>query len=346
MPNGDRLLAVTETPHSIELDKNTLNTIGQIKYHDELKFNICTAHPHYDLRANKMLNIGISLGRKNFYCVYYMDMQDYRRELLCKIPINQPGYQHSFSVTENYIILIHQPLLLNPSRLLWNAYFGGKSYYECYQWQPKHGTDFYIIEKNSGKTIRHLTSDAFFFLHTINSYEENNSVILDVHCYNDNEIINNLYLEKLKHGLKLPHLEIRRYKLSLNADNVDYTSINQEYMEFSRLNYKQFNGKNYRYFYAANSTASTEFFNQLIKFDHNHGDYKVWKQEGCYVGEPLFVAKPGATEEDAGVVLSIILNASQKCSFLIILDAKNFTELARVKVPHILPFGLHGNFTY
>ena len=55
-------------------------------------------------------------------------------------------------------------------------------------------------------------------------------------------------------------------------------------------------------------------------------------------------AGPGADAEDAGVVLSVVLDANAERSFLLVLDAGSFEELARAEAPHHIPFGFHGQF--
>ena len=45
------------------------------------------------------------------------------------------------------------------------------------------------------------------------------------------------------------------------------------------------------------------------------------------------------------MILSVVLDGKQGHSFLLVLDAASFTELARAKVPHAIPFGFHGAYT-
>jgi carotenoid cleavage dioxygenase-like enzyme len=52
---------------------------------------------------------------------------------------------------------------------------------------------------------------------------------------------------------------------------------------------------------------------------------------------------PGGYAEDDGVLLSVVLDAGQRRSFLLVLDAANLEERARAAVPHHIPFGFHGN---
>ena len=75
------------------------------------------------------------------------------------------------------------------------------------------------------------------------------------------------------------------------------------------------------------------------------GERTVWSTPGCYPGEPIFVREPGADAEDAGVVLSVVLDTGAGRSFLLVLDAGSFEELARAEAPHHIPFGFHGMYT-
>jgi carotenoid cleavage dioxygenase-like enzyme len=83
----------------------------------------------------------------------------------------------------------------------------------------------------------------------------------------------------------------------------------------------------------------------LVKVDVTDGSYRSWAQDGAWAGEPVFVPRPGADgAEDAGVVLSVVLDADAGRSFLLVLDAQSFEEIARAQAPHHIPFGFHGQF--
>jgi beta,beta-carotene 9',10'-dioxygenase len=58
----------------------------------------------------------------------------------------------------------------------------------------------------------------------------------------------------------------------------------------------------------------------------------------------VFVERPGATAEDDGVILSVVLDAQSERSFMLVLDAASFEELARAEAPHGIPFGFHGQY--
>ena len=81
-----------------------------------------------------------------------------------------------------------------------------------------------------------------------------------------------------------------------------------------------------------------------MKVDVHDGSSRIWREEGSHPGEPVFVATPGGTEEDDGVILSVVLDPAAGRSYLLVLDAGTFEERARAEVPHAIPFGFHGQF--
>ncbi|MEA2401294.1 MAG: beta,beta-carotene 9,10-dioxygenase, partial [Thermoleophilaceae bacterium] len=80
------------------------------------------------------------------------------------------------------------------------------------------------------------------------------------------------------------------------------------------------------------------------KVDVTDGSQTIWSAPGCHPGEPIFVRQPGTEAEDAGVVLSVVLDTAAQRSFLLALDAHTFQELGRAEAPHHIPFGFHGQF--
>jgi len=55
--------------------------------------------------------------------------------------------------------------------------------------------------------------------------------------------------------------------------------------------------------------------------------------QDCVPSEPIFVQRPGGTDEDDGIILSTVINLlPDQPIFLVILDAKTFTEIARAEV--------------
>lgn len=114
-------------------------------------------------------------------------------------------------------------------------------------------------------------------------------------------------------------------------------------LEFPQINYAHYNGRPYRYYYACG--FGHLFSDSLLKMDLETKKLKAWRHPGLFPSEPVFVPAPNATEEDDGVVMSVIITPrTEKSTFLLVLDAKTFTELGRAEVPVNIPFGTHGVF--
>jgi carotenoid cleavage dioxygenase-like enzyme len=109
-----------------------------------------------------------------------------------------------------------------------------------------------------------------------------------------------------------------------------------------RINYRAYNCRPYRYVFGTGNQLPRNFMDQLVKVDVRERTATTWGEPGRYPGEPVFVAAPEAQDEDEGGILSVVLDAHQGASFLLVLDASSFAELARTEVPHHIPFGLHG----
>jgi all-trans-8'-apo-beta-carotenal 15,15'-oxygenase len=65
----------------------------------------------------------------------------------------------------------------------------------------------------------------------------------------------------------------------------------------------------------------------------------------CFAQEPIFVPRQGATEEDDGWVMVMVYNSTIRVSELVVLNAKDMSVEAKVRLPHALPYGLHGSWT-
>lgn len=88
------------------------------------------------------------------------------------------------------------------------------------------------------------------------------------------------------------------------------------------------------------------FFGSLAKSDWKTGAFIRWQPENgesCPC-EPIFIARPGATEEDDGVVLTIVVDKKGTKSILVALDGASFKEIARADMPQVYGMGPHGSF--
>jgi carotenoid cleavage dioxygenase-like enzyme len=122
-------------------------------------------------------------------------------------------------------------------------------------------------------------------------------------------------------------------------------TISEQFLEFPRIN-DNYDGRSYQFTYATDprTHVSSGEKRPLYKIKLQDRSIVTWFEPGCFCGEPIFVAAPKATQEDEGVILSVVTNPQNKSSFLVILDATNFQEIARAEIPQLIPEGFHGQF--
>ncbi|XP_051934902.1 beta-carotene oxygenase 2b [Hippocampus zosterae] len=296
----------------------------------------------------------------------------------------KPSYFHSFAMSENYVVFIEQPLKMDLLKIV-TSKLTGKSISDSFFWDPKLKTIFHLVPKKNGKvsSFQYLAQPLTTF-HQINAFEEDGHLIIDMCASDDGRIISNYNIQNLrKSGEDLDEVYNtqcrifpRRFVLPLNVDektpydqnlnglpNSSATSFRiakkkifcthedlhgedlHEYggLEFPQINYGKYNTQPYRYFYGCGFRHLVG--DTLIKMDIRGKHMKVWEQPGLYPSEPVFVPSPDATEEDDGVILSVVITPNKdKSTFLLALDAKTFEELGRAEVPVNIPYGFHGTF--
>ncbi|KAJ8276086.1 hypothetical protein COCON_G00078380 [Conger conger] len=305
-------------------------------------------------------------------------------EVLCTIPSMDGvtlSYCHSFSMTEHYLVLLEQPMRLDVKKI---SEMPGKPIYPGLKWDPSLDTVFHVINKHTGKpfSVKYHAKPLFSF-HQINAFEQDGFLLVDLCCSDDGVAIDDFLMKNmLKSGEPRDPVNMsseispRRFVFPLNVD--DDTPIDQNLntipsslataikvskdkvfctyenlysedlhkyggMDFPGINYAKFNARPYRYFYGSGSRHLLG--DSLLKMDLQGKRLKVWDHPGLFPSEPVFVPSPNATEEDDGVILSVVLTPTKEnSSFLLVLDARTFEELGRAEVPVNMPYGFHGVF--
>lgn len=338
---GESYIAMTETPPRVEFNSGNLHTLGPFRYQDRVAGHLTTVHPHFDYEDRKTINYITRFSLISSYNIYSISEGTTKRKVISSIPVKQPSYMHTFGMTKNYVILTEFPLFINPIRLLRT----GSSFADNLFWKPEHGTKFLVIDKRSGKVVGNYSCDAFFAFHHINCYEHMGSVVIDIVAYEDSSAIESLYLSKLRQGdFSLPTPEIRRYYLELGSNKVTCQVLSKDFAEFPRINYTRCNTKDYTYVYGLMDQNSNGFLNKIVKFNNKSKSCKTWYKENNYPGEPVFVPFPNSSEEDEGIILSLVLDTVKENTYLLILDATSFTEIVKAHLPFAVPFGSHGQF--
>jgi beta,beta-carotene 9',10'-dioxygenase len=334
---GEQYLALTETPLPVEFDPDTLETLGVAKWHRRIPGLSTTAHPHGD--RGMLINYALRYGPRSSYRIYTQEPGGAPR-VLSRIRTRKPAYVHSFGLTERYVVFVEFSLVVNPYKLV-----AGRTFAESLDWEPERGSTFTLVDRARGRVAARHQGPPFFCFHHINAYEEGDEVVVDLCSYDDATIVEALYIDRMRSrngGASPPPALPRRFRLGPHGlkDEV----LVEVPFELPRIDYGPRNGRPYRYVYGASASAPGQFLDVAVKLDVEERSFELWREEGCHPSEPVFVRDPDGDREDDGVALSVVLDARAGNSFLLVLDAASWTELARAEVPQHVPFGFHGQF--
>ena len=332
---GERFISMTETPIPVQFDPETLAAAG-VAY--EPPGQLTTAHPHMDRATKGMLNYAAKLGPRTSYRFFLLRPESSKPEVIATQRVREPAYMHSFGLSERWLVLAEFPFVVSPPRLA----FSGRPYIENYRWKPELGTRFHLFDRGTGERLGPFETEARFGFHHVNSYDDGDDVVVDISTFSDAGIVEDLYMERLRAGKPVAPGHLERFRISPGAGTVTGERLIEESIDLPRINYGRCNERPYRYTWGIGFGGG--WIDRIVKADVVERRSTVWAEDGCYPGEPVFVAAPDGEREDEGALLSIVFDARKGNSFLLVLDAGSLDELARAEVPHHIPFGFHGQF--
>jgi len=363
----------TKTDASVfqQLDPETLEPVGiaqQSKLHPDLRGPLSAAHAKSDPITGDVFNYNLDIGRKSTYRIFRTSASTGKTDVIAKIENEASAYLHSLVLTENYVILA-----------VWGSYYamgGAKMLWErnildtIGDFDPSKKTNWYVIDRKHGKgVVSTFKSDPFFCFHTVNGWEEPSKtvegevdIVTDLVVYDNLDVLKRLYYDNIKSSSDMAkkyapgsalregtRWYLKRFRLpavaqrsTLRKDaSVDWTASKDASGELPTLNLKYIT-KRHRYSYGVSDYGLSALWDTLVKYDTETHQPLYWNVEGQTPGEAIFIPDPEGTEEDDGVLLSVVLDGFAGKSYLLCLDAKTMKERGRASLESVVGFGFHG----
>jgi len=187
---------------------------------------------------------------------------------------------------------------------------------------------------------------------------------MDMSVYDDNSVLDLLYLDNLRDPNTGNMVgKARRFRLRSPHSSESSSTFQDAAVECTfPLSHSielpvvapSVYHKPYRYAYGINKLDPKEyhtFADGIIKLDmaspspsSSSPHTKVWRKPGHTPSEPIFVPRPDGKDEDDGVLLSVVLDEQAMRSSMVVIDAKEMTEIARAEMGGVFPIGFHGVF--
>ncbi|MGB3309661.1 MAG: carotenoid oxygenase family protein [Nodosilinea sp.] len=343
---ADKLLALWEAAEPHRLDPATLDTLG-LDYLNGLisPGGSFTAHPRIDPGHHgdqRLVGFSLKTGLSSSITLYEIDPQGNR---ISQHSHTIPGFAfiHDFALTPNYAIFFQNPVSFGPVPFL----LGFKGAAECISFNPKQPTKILLVPRN-GDPMQVIDTDPCFVFHHANAFEQDGQIVVDSVCYETFPSLDGSDDYKSVDFDHVPAGQLWRFTVDAAAGRCEVSTLIDQCVEFPAV-HPAHQGLPYRHLFigAAHALEGNAPLQAVLKLDTHTGDTQMWSAAPRgFAGEPLFVPHPQAQSEDDGWVLLLMYNAERQCSDLVILDGKDIAAgpVARLKLPHHVPYGLHGSF--
>ncbi|SCV33765.1 uncharacterized protein FFB14_04683 [Fusarium fujikuroi] len=378
-PEKEEILVSTDFNMLQVVDGKTLEPKRMLTYaaiDPELEgFGICS-HILKDRHRGEEFNYLIN-PKTGVLSIFALDIKSSPSKLLWKTPLPacRPCYVHSMAMSSNYVIFIRNPISMELSDTT-------KGFLQSMIYEPDSPTEFYVLDKITGKHIASYDlPDNIMFFHSVNGYDyidpctNEVNIHIDLCAYTDRVPYNDYHLSNiLDPSAPFQDGVLVRYELESvgKADPTTFVqattkaAIGGTFLELPRIAKSASMVHGYRYVYGISGhggpspgtsvpigrlgnglkAVHCSFLSHVTKCDWETGTFKEWWPENGESApcEPIFIQRPGAKDEDDGIVLTIVINREATHSVLVAIDGKTFKEIARADMPQVYALGPHGTF--
>jgi len=255
------------------------------------------------------------------------------------IPIPAPKMPmiHDMGLTQNYAAIFDLPVAVNIEMAM-------EGYSFPMAWDREYEARVGLIPRKATTSdeIIWCEVDPIWVYHPLNSYDrEDGAVVIDV-CEYDS-----MFDSDRNGPIRDSQPRLSRWVVDPATQKVSRETLDDATQEFPRVN-DAFATLPYRYGYTSGGDLDTnDWFATTIKHDL-HTNPRITRQhgDGREPGEPVFVARQGATAEDDGWLMMYVYDRGRDATDFVILDATDIAgdEVARIELPQRVPNGFHGSW--
>mmetsp|Transcript_70817 Transcript_70817/g.162372 ORF Transcript_70817/g.162372 Transcript_70817/m.162372 type:complete len:527 (+) Transcript_70817:46-1626(+) len=377
LPKQDRLLAGWEggLPHNIDprtLETRGVDTLGHLTDNRD----IVTAHPRICLETGNLWSFGAYSGKSSKVKVREYDLKGSDPILLQEHTIRLTGAAviHDCLLTPNWFIIIHNPVRIHLPKLalgygiddflLPDAGAASTAYLVPRRQDqlapaptPASGA---AAGKKPGPTSRYATVRLApgFSYHHVNAGEDDQGIWFDTIQYARKPPLNMQDTSPVSNAMSAvadsgPG-ELTRFRVAPPVQAGAVPGLVEPIrlpgpvsMEMPVIS-PGLTGRSHRFVFGVRTTADRSYkggvapWTAIAKTDLATGKVTYWEPTPrSFVGEPAFVPRVNATEEDDGYLLTLCFDGVAKKSTLRILDARDLRECCGLVLEQPVPFSFH-----
>ena len=327
--HGGRLLALAEGERPFELD-DQLGTVGPYTFGGDL-MGMC-AHPKIDPATGEMIVFRYGIESEPWLTWAVVGADGAVTRAPTELPLAGPTMIHDCAITPTHLLLVVCPL-----RFDFEAMFRGEP---LLSWRPDDGTEWLAVPRDGGPVVR-ATTEAFWVWHVANAFDHDGHIVVDLPWWSHPGM--GLVQTPASGGTA-------RFAIDLASATVTRTEVDDQLGEFPRLDDRG-TGDRHGWFHEAGKdpdhppTVAGEW-NRLLRYDVDGGRFQERRAGARRYGEAVFVPRSPDAAPDDGYVLTYEYDPGATTTDLVLLDGTDIAAppVCRLRVPHRVPFGLHGSW--
>mmetsp|Transcript_28310 Transcript_28310/g.92416 ORF Transcript_28310/g.92416 Transcript_28310/m.92416 type:complete len:548 (+) Transcript_28310:17-1660(+) len=353
--HAGRVLALLEGSNPVEVDEQTLETIGEHDFGGGLGAGGCTAHPKLDPVTNELVFFAY-LQQAPFARVGVVSPEGRVSHTAEIAGLEAMTMMHDFGATRTNTVLIDVPLNLKPERL-----FDGDA---IIAFEKGKRLRFGILPRfGQPSEVRWCEAEPGMIFHTVNAWDEGDEVVVVAMRADEATILppsdseanyrewfDSRFLTGISNVCSL-----HEYRINAATGVVTERPIKSPrgLMEFPKIN-PRFACSKSRFAYCLgldveeSRLTGAPLYNCVVKTDLDEAGKgaELRFASGVHCSEPEFVPREGAEDEDDGWVVCFTHDHHTGESGFAVADARNLEAgpVATFNLPTRVPFGLHGAF--
>lgn len=379
-PPLQNLYIATDTSSMQRISPSTLAPLGptsQTALHPSLKGPASCAHAQRDPATGDLFNYNLDFASSSpTYRVFRVSAATGQTEVLATFTA-PAAYIHSFFLSRDYVVLC---VPSSHYRVRGLAVVWERNVVEALEeFDEARRCCWIVIDRRHGKgVVARFSTDAGFFFHSVNAFEEmvrneegkeRESLVVEYVGYENLDIIRGLYYDVILDrdgGAKKYWIdEQRRFETGQaslirerfvlpttpSTNNNDHSASAQRIFSIPNPHSGDLPTINpslrclpHRFVWGLPNRGLNTVVDCVCKTDVLTRETLIWAgPQGHLPGEPVFVGRPGAEEEDDGVLLTVVVDCvGGKGAYLLCLDARRMEEVGRAEMGFTVGMGFHG----
>jgi len=324
--HAGKTLALVEYSLPYEIS-NDLETLGAYDFGGKLVDSM-TAHPKICPTTGELHFFGYGSIFEPYVTYHRADTNG---ELTINRPLDVKAHtmMHDFALTAEHVIFMDLPIVFNLDVAIKGE--GDMPY----RWSDEYGARFGVMRRDDPfGPVRWFDIDPCYVFHIANAYDDRQKIVLQAVRYPE------LWRDS---GASDEAAVLWSWTIDLAAGKVSERQLDDRSVEFPRID-DRLTGLPARY-------AVSVGTNKLVRYDLTTGSavehrFGTAESQGG-PGEAVFVpSTSGPADETIGWYIGYVYDPARDGSDLVIIDASDFAAqpVARIKLPHRVPYGFHGNW--